>query len=200
MPFSDGAFHPIDFVPPDVWSRDCWDYVLPLLPGGVLGRSPLLSGVWTFPFVLFFAAETGVPLIFFFRIDLTAVAGLLPELELPLTSIDEIMRRIGVKASNITDEDGKQQRPLYCHKEAGPHTYDMYRSHLAEEEITFSNDNAAFTAPAKSTTNIEASREVHEVEEFQETPVMARQIAEYHAMNRQDSDGNLIERADNSEH
>ena len=34
-------------------------------------------------------------------------------LELPLASINGIMKRIGVKASNITDDDGNLRKPLF---------------------------------------------------------------------------------------
>ena len=76
----------------------------------------------------------------------------------------------------------------------------MYKSRSAEEEITFSTDTAAVLASAEPRTNVEASREVHEVEECQETPDNARLAAEYHATYYQDSDGELQERGDDSGH
>ena len=121
-------------------------------------------------------------------------------LELPLTSINGIMKRIGVKASNITDDDGNQRKPLYLHEQAGPYTYNMYRSRSVEEEITFSTDTAAVLASAESRTNVEASREVNEVEECQKPPENARLVAAYHDTYYQDSDGELQERGDDSGH
>ena len=50
----------------------------------------------------------------------------------------------------------------------------------------------------KQETNIEASSRVQEVEEYQETPEMATMMEEYHDEFAQNSDGDVVERGDDS--
>ena len=139
------------------------------------------------------------------------------ELELPLASINGIMKRIGVEASNITDDNGNIRKPLYVHEQAGKYSYNMYKSRSAEEEITFSTDTAAASALAEVRTNAGASevKEAgHQLEDeydrdyYRDSDGEVRERSEgtyqsedsYHQHFYRDSDGEVRERGEETEY
>ena len=80
--------------------------------------------------------------------------------KLAIITVDEVMRRIGVEASAITDDNGNQRRPLYLHKTAGTNTYNMYSPPPDQEGII--PQPVAAGAPAPAAREARGQRTAHD--------------------------------------